>query len=800
MKNHKETVIFTAKTPSSPRKALKQFWFKGFCLFGRSWRPSRLGGGLMFIAFCVLGGTALQAATLDSLFTVVPPTDPVYGQLRQLSEAQLLTPQESQGPLTRFDVAMDILKARDHYEGIVVADAQPMRSAGTLVTPASPRPAPAVIYKAGVILHDLEDTYRYELSQLKDSIQALGKSLDDLEAKEYGLRKRLKGMEEFPTLAIHGLGRAFGYTQQYSGDYSGVYFPNPGMRLTYGYLDLQPEATVTKEIRFTGVLRAETNFSPYAIDQEDSANNFTLTIRRVTLEFNPPWFSAILGDFEESYTPFTLWNRNNLDLKYEPEMWARQDEIAKYESFLDHEPDWPFRGMKLGTKIVWPDSGFLDHLNLSTFVNMIRSGFDDSGDYGGWYFGPNQYTDWLVGGRTSLETQKGYGVGASWQGTLDLNGLILDEPLYTNQPGTPYNPNEPSSWAHQYLIGSVSPGLKVGLGNDIYVGGMMEYAYSSYQDDKLDSARIVADYALRGGPYLQVGQSSVSLVFLNVDPFYYNPMAQTRQDAVTGLSNMAQYVSSPELWQPPLRSEYFLSDVPRPGAIYSFYDRTQDNTFPYGLATPNRQGIGLEFDVKALNQQALKVLGSAYLAQEITSELSLVPNGTVMEPVQVSPGAAAPVRNFTYINVGPSFNLGPSIGWDRALEIGSNFRYEQTTSSLGTLTSIWVIGGARVQILPFWEMTAAYSQRQANGVEYGYDGTLYARYTYLFDGSDIGDYSPVHVNGTVQSLRWSTTFRVGRNSSIYLDYDWSFGDMLPTVPLQGTLNNQVGEVTYEVKF
>lgn len=741
----------------------------------------------------------VSAATNDNLFSVVPGNDPVYGQLHQLADAGLLAPGETQAPLTRFDVAQAILKAQGQYKEIVVADAQPARPAGATLAAPSRRPAPTVIYKAGVILHDLEETYRYELGKLKESIKDLGSSLDDLEAQEYALRKRLKGIEQYPTIAIHGLGRAFGLTQQYTGNYSGVYFPEPGSRLTYGYLDLEPEATVTKEIKFSSVIRMDTNFSASAINAENSSDNFEVIFRRMTLEFNPPWLSATFGDFEESYTPLTLWNRNNLDLMYMPEMWARQDSILKYESYLAHEPDWPFRGMRLGTNVEWPDSDVLDRLKLSTFVNMIHNGFDDSGNYGGWFFGPDQFTDWLVGGKASLKTKKMYGAGPVWQAQLDAYGLVLDEPIGTNLPGYPYNPNDPNSWAHQYLIGSIKPDLKAGLGEGVDVGATGEFAYSSYQDDKLDSERVITDWALESVVYLQFGESRISANYLNVGPYYYNPLAQTRQDAVTNLAAMPS--GSAELYQPPLRSQYFLQDVPRPGQIYSFYDRTQDNTFPYGLATPNRESIGVDLDIRALMKNALKIRGAAYLSQEIQSNYVLY-GGNYLDVD--APYGVYPMRKFTYVNVGPSFNLGPYIGWDRDLEVGTNARMEQTTSSIGTLTSIWVLGGVRAEVLPVWEVTAAYSQQTANGTDEGYlvngTPTLWARYSYVFDATDYNQYRPFSVNGTNQSLRLSNAFKVNRNSTVYLDYDWTFGNLLPSGQLQGTLNNQFGEVTYEVQF
>src|SRR5208283_830656 len=119
----------------------------------------------------------------------------------------------------------------------------------------------------------------------------------------------------------------------------------------------------------------------------------------------------------------------------------------------------------------------------------------------------------------------------------------------------------------------------------------------------------------------------------------------------------------------------------------------QDNTFPYGLATPNREGFGGELDVKALEKDALKIKGSVYFVQEISGNLVVNNSVTGFIPVD-SPANSllVPIRNFTYVNIGPSFNLGPYIGFDRDLEIGTNIRYEQTSSDLGILTSTWVIG------------------------------------------------------------------------------------------------------------
>jgi hypothetical protein len=447
---------------------------------------------------------------------------------------------------------------------------------------------------------------------------------------------------------------------------------------------------------------------------------------------------------------------------------------------------------------MWPDSSVVDELKGSVFVHMIRNGFNDNG---GWYIGPNEFTDLVFGGTAEVKSQKWYLGGMSVQAAVDTYGLIYDEPIETEQPGSPYNAFTPSTWAHQYLLESVKPDLKVGLGGDLYVGGTMEYAGSSYQDNKQNPDTVFTDFALLGGPYVQFGKSRISLNYLNVGPYYYSPLAQTRQDAVTTAASFLNYLQSPDLFDPLVRNQYFLSDLPRAGEIYGFYNRALDNTFPYGLATPNREGFGGELDIKTLENDALKIKGSAYFVQEISGNLVLNSAGTGFIPVDSPAGSLlVPIRNFTYINLGPSFNFGHYIGFERDLEVGTNFRFEQTNSDLGTLTSTWIIGGIRADVLPVWEVSASISKQTANGEEAGYLGTLYARYSYLYDNSDLGLYVPIKVSGNIQSFRFSNGFKINRNSTLYLDYDFTSGNMLPTSPLQGTLNNQFAEVTYEVKF
>jgi hypothetical protein len=773
-------------------------------------------------------GSSLFAATssqsgADVLFSTVPMGDPTYSRLSQLEKAGLLPAGASQPPLTRYEVAQDILTAQNRYHQIVVTDAdtdmlpsvEDLGNAGATTAPgsdaasassattASAAPSAPVtesdadLDKAAQTLTSLQDAYQYELKAVQGQKDSTLKASSDVEAGQYDLWKRLKGISEYPTVAWHGVGRAFAISQQYYGDAAAIGLTHTGTRDEWGYLDFQPEGVVDKEIRWDMILRYQTQF-----ESNQSASIDTLTVRRVTMDYNAPWLSATLGDFDEAYTPLTLWNRDNLDLRYKPEMIAREDDTLKYESFFNNEPDWPFRGARASTALLWPDSDLLDRFKISVMADMIANGFNDTTGQA-FYLGPDNFTDFIFGANSELKSKRWYlGGDTSIQLAMDAYAVILAEPLGTNQPNSIYVQFNPDTWAHHYQIISLKPSVDMGLGDDASFGAVWEGASAVYQDDERDNNKVVSDYAIMAGPYLRLGHSKLTFNYLYVGPYYYSPLAQTRQDNLVPGSN-TQGAVTPELFDAPLRSQFFLNAIPRAGGIFGFYDRTQDNTFPYGLATPNRQGGGLDLDVKTLEKDALQILGSVYFVQEISDNLVVNAAGTAFTPLDGTAQAPTPQRSFAYVNLGPSLNLAPALGLGQDLVVGSNVRFEQTNSAIGTLTSAWVLGGVQVGLFPWWEMAASYSDQEIKGTDSGFQGTTLARYSYIFDNSDLGEYQVFNINGSNQSFRLSSVFNINRNSSLYLDYDLTGGDAVPYVgaTAPGTkLNNQYLEMTYEIQF
>ena len=295
----------------------------------------RLAAVFVLTALCAVAPLRLFASQAPA---AVASGDPTYGMLSQLESAGLLPAGSAAAPLTRVQVADRIFEARQKYREIVLAqvdsnllpsidDIDQGASASSTAAPAVAAPNPSDLAKAASNLTSLEDAYKFELKSVQDSRQEVEDNSKSVEAGQYDLWKRLKGIEEYPTISIHGLGRAFGISDQYYGN-SGLSLNPASKRFGSGYLDLEPTGVISKQVSFDVLMRLATDF-----ESNSTAN--TIDFPKISAHFNPDFMSLDLGDYQESYTALTLWNRDNLDLKYKPEMWERQDDQYKYTSFFN---------------------------------------------------------------------------------------------------------------------------------------------------------------------------------------------------------------------------------------------------------------------------------------------------------------------------------------------------------------------------------------------------------------------------------------------------------------------------------
>ena len=210
-------------------------------------RTSKLAAllGLLGLTAATAPLWAADSTGVTDLFAVVQAQDATYAKLSQLEKAGLLPAGSSRAPLTRYEVAEDILTAKNRYQQIALASddasmlpsvddlsaattSAPAADAGTSAATGVAAPAAPVtesdedLQKAALSLNSLQDAYQYELKAVQGSKDSVLKDADGLNAAQYDIWKRLKGVEEYPTVAWHGLGRAFLINQQYYGDTSAL--------------------------------------------------------------------------------------------------------------------------------------------------------------------------------------------------------------------------------------------------------------------------------------------------------------------------------------------------------------------------------------------------------------------------------------------------------------------------------------------------------------------------------------------------------------------------------------------------
>jgi hypothetical protein len=576
-------------------------------------------------------------------------------------------------------------------------------------------------------------TPREAYSQEKDSIAAERENLrfavEDAEGEQYSFLKRIERLVNAAGTRLNGLGRVLWTNEQAYGTHTVLPASDRGFD---ALLDLSVNGTLSREARWSGLFRLRSDLLP-------TLSSNSLTVQQLRMDLNPKWFSAVIGDFEESYTPFTLWNRDAHDLVWDPTFSRRPWDIAKHERFVGEEPSFPFRGARAGTAVMWPDSPVMDRLQVSAFGHYARNSFDAAtASYDG--------RSVLLGGASAEVSFKG-GAG------LRAYGLLYDMPDWS-RPGGVYDYADPDTWSRSCRVGSVRPRVERRVWRRVFVGLEGEAAFSVLEADKNEPYRNTGDYAIVGGPSVRWGAGKVQFNALEVGNGYYSPLAQMRQrDDLTGA-----VVSMP-----------VLSSLPTPAGFFAHYSRLDDNVFPYGLATPNRQGFGADFDLRFLRKAALKLKGSVWRVSEYIGNYVVTGDRTNVEPVDAPGGQTNPLRDFLYVNVAPRFDLAPTTGYPRDLELLLNVRMEDTKSDLfGELKGNRLAAGLRAGVLKGWWLEPAAMLSTSKGSEAMMAGGV-ARYPYRFDNRDSGKYAAADVDVKTTVLGLSTTVEAGPNAKFLLD-------------------------------
>ncbi len=638
-------------------------------------------------------------------------------------------------------------------------------------------------------LGDLVQEFRGELS-------AMGLEVDQLEDRITDEKTR---NEVFATLQEDYLkrtgtevgGSSRGYMYNYRGFGANSLYGPMGYNAAM-YLEVDLKSVPIPSILFDARLRLWRSIGMYYQDPVQPPYQ----LRWISLTSYNDFGNFTAGDFFKSYTPLTLWSYDvPLYTMIEPTSFHRDRVDTEELVYMDQSPDWHFRGFEAETGKEWPKDPVLSGFKYQVMSGLMQEPGSTSGGsvFGSYYLGS--------------------------QGSLGLFNHILDFTstglVLFNDPesaNVPYQPNQPSTFPKQYVIGSVTSKTTIPLGDKADLSASMENAFSQYDDDLNNPQRVFKDWALLANGSLDVEGVHFTAKYMNNGPYFYSPGAQTNKYTPASgspgylSSNLGSEFSGLDSGLPGYLNQFVFQNVNRP--FFAPYDRLSENFLPYGDASPNREGLVLGFSAEIGEKGWLKPQASYVVTgQEIQPNLVLNGAGTAAIPVDSQTNTTTP-RVFGGYEGALSMDLAKAFDLNnQTYDVQVDYKHQTDDLGLGgvspfTVNTLILAGDFNIPVhfLSTVVWSLAFERAQASGSEYVFGGNpeTWASYSFYLDDSELGQYIYEPLNLTRQTLAFGAMLPLGDKIDFRADlfltrYNWAD---IPTYDRQ----DQIWRFTYEAHF
>lgn len=447
-------------------------------------------------------------------------------------------------------------------------------------------------------------------------------------------------------------------------------------------VDLQFMATPVEKLEALAIFRLENTFGGYWGDRN------IYGVRRLFIKGDYPVYFE-LGDYNAKWTPLTLQTFDDEEL-FEADFFQAKKRRIRNEVYLLKDSTWPLSGYRIGTNFVFDEAKSIK-LNLESIGARlgVRNVATD--------FNTFLFDQYLLGVMAKMDVTKEFNFGGGYMAQFDVHETwdTADQGGYSNRIGEanaqlnlwPEVAELHAEWAISrtntqtgYTDYFSDQAAKVGLSVDTpYVRGNFNYS------------QVGGDYAAPGA---QTRLRAASV----------NPPFVTENNTWDATSNF--------LVDPPI-VPHFDPDVPltrynsRIIAVpkLSYYP-FENNTFPYGEATPNREAFRL------------------FLASDAYKDY-VVPAVQFVSARELVDGTGDGKRNFTYFTIGAKGYVG-------VFTLLAGYQLEDTNNQnhIAFTTTTWH-GGVTAKIVKGVDVYAGYKHRDFNGSEfigntfYGYmDGVI----------------------------------------------------------------------------
>jgi hypothetical protein len=613
-----------------------------------------------------------------------------------------------------------------------------------------------VSMKSGKDVKQLVQEYHDELTAMGYNTAKLEDRINQLEHNNQTLTDLQK--QYLQRVGIHFSGFSRGYFNEYRGFGSWPYYP-PAAYNAVLYTDMSIKSVPVPYILFDLRVRLERtigfNYADPLASSKIQINWFALTNYNAYVE-------ATVGDFLRRYTTLTLWNNEVPVYTFvEPTGYHRSRRDAETLVSMNYGPDWRLRGFQLYTHPQFDKGSIISGIEGQVMIGPVTPADDV---HFGSFFAGSQAVLRLF--EDNIEFK------ASGLTLWDDTGTIVSPPNYTPKA---------------YQIGSASGRLKIPFTNDIYIAGFAELANSNYQDNlyaTTSASTAFNDTAFIGEGEIGVLGVHVKARYYNNGPYFYSPGAQTNR------------------WTPALGAKgyYFddhygtdeaaigmLNNFPFQGIggvgqpYYVPYDRMSENVFPYGDATPNREGyvgsISAEIGNNGFFQPQFSLMSQM---KEIQPNYVINATHTQAFPVDST-------VNTTVARVFGGYEGALTVDVAKALNLGertyrAQFDYKNQTTDLGIGVAPYTVTtmiGAVDFNLPFegfdsLVLSASYEQARSTGAEYVLVGqgnpAGLASYYFFLNNTDLGAYGYQALNITRTTWQFGFGYPVNKNAQFHGDY------------------------------
>jgi len=391
-----------------------------------------------------------------------------------------------------------------------------------------------------------------------------------------------------------------------------------------------------------------------------------------------------LGDIYLELSPYTLYNTNGESDANEAKVFSQlREDFNEYDNFNIGNAWWSQGGhVNFGLEFdSLANKGAQFDLFTSRVVSQSTSRF-------------------LAGGRASLFDKSNYYVKANLVQLFDAKRVNPSEESLRNTV---------ASLEWEYI-------LDLGKGNLLFNG---ETGFSTYKiSEPVDSDADLIVPEDRDGQFVNAGldletkdkKVKIGAKFLRNGSQFFSAGAQTKRLDFTAEPDLFQNVAN----DPFNNRELNIYDVianqnfynPEISSTLQTYNPLYGNTTPYGIATPNRQGV----IISGSYADSAKVFDANVEAALLADVVGV---GTEEK------------RNFTKLSANVNLNLADLIGYKKQFKIYGGAVYEQTSRdgdlSAIDLTTTHIDGGLDIEILKKLSLLGGIKLLTGSGNEFLYD-------------------------------------------------------------------------------